>query len=225
MYTFQGEFVRKAEIIFSANYFGMNEDAGNLDGERILDRVAVIPFQEWEDMPANEFAEKQQRFKKVVDDPQMPTELLIHEIGDFIRSEEFQEKRFEFGNLLNEMTDESIKMRTLLNYACFIAINWKLGNIFETVWEEMGHSWQGYVDWLRNIFAPFLKKQHQEKDHSKHSIRRYIMDFISFMIDWNLVERRKIVKICETSKMKNGMIAWHFILAHASLTSNKWEEV
>ena len=83
----------------------------------------------------------------------MPTELLIHEIGDLIRSEEFQEKRFEFGNLLNELTDESIKMRALLNYICFIAINWKLSSYFETVWEEMGHSWQEYVDWLQNVFT------------------------------------------------------------------------
>ena len=131
----------------------MDEDTGNLNGERILDRVAVIPFQEWEDMPANEFAEKQQWFKNLVDDPQMPTELLIHEIGDLIRSEEFQEKRFEFGNLLNEMTEESIKMRALLNYICFIAINWKLSSYFETVWEKIGHSWQEYVDWLQNVFT------------------------------------------------------------------------
>ena len=41
--TSEGEFVRKAELIFSANYFGMNEA---IDGERVLDRIAAIPFEE-----------------------------------------------------------------------------------------------------------------------------------------------------------------------------------
>ena len=65
--------------------------------KQILDRVAVIPFVEWEDMTAHEFDVKQQLFKKVVDSPEKPTELLIGEIGDFIRSPEFKTKRVEMG--------------------------------------------------------------------------------------------------------------------------------
>ena len=192
-------------MIFSANYFGMDEDAGTLDCERILDRVAAIPFVEWEDMPANEFAANQKRFKLVVDNPDKPTELLIGEIGDFIRSTQFAEKRDKFANLLYEKTDECIKMRTLLtNYSSFYAILWKFHQIFENVWGEMHESWDGFMDWVESVHVPFLKKQHQEKDHSKHSIRRFIMEVLSYTLDWSILERRKILKICETSKLTNG---------------------
>lgn len=192
-------------MIFNANYFGMDEDAGTLDCERILDRVAAIPFVEWEDMPANEFAANQKMFKLVVDNPDKPTELLIGEIGDFIRSTQFAEKRDEFANLLHEKTDECIKMRTLLtNYSSFYAILWKFHQIFENVWGEMHESWDGFMDWVESVHVPFLKKQHQEKDHSKHSIRRFIMEVLSYTLDWSILERRKILKICETSKLTNG---------------------
>ena len=200
-------------MIFSANYFGMDEDAGTLDGERILDRVAAIPFTEWEDMNANEFSDKQNKFKKVVDDPSKPTELLIGEMGDFLRSEEFTKLRFEFANMLYLKTDESIKMRTLLtNYASFYAINFKLSEIFKTVWEEQGYSWDGFLEWVDQVHAPFLKKQHQEKDHSKHTIRRYVHELMNFVLEWTLLERRKVLKICETMKLKNDQrycLAFH----------------
>ena len=118
-------------MIFSANYFGMDEDAGALDGERILDRIAAIPFGEWDDMAANDFAAKQRRFKAVVDSPEKPTEFLIGEIGDFIRSEEFSMKRDEFANILYEKAEECIKIRTLgTNYSSFFAILWKFHQTF-----------------------------------------------------------------------------------------------
>ena len=79
-------------MIFSANYFGMDEDKGGVEGERILDRIAVVPFDEWQDMSAEEFAMKQKRFKQVVDGLRKPTELLIGEIGDFLRTEDFSKK-------------------------------------------------------------------------------------------------------------------------------------
>ena len=191
----------------------MDEDKGNKDGEAILDRIAAIPFEEWEDMPAGEFASKQKKFKEVVDSPEMPTTLVIGEIGDFIRSEEFAEKRIEFANMLYEYADESIKMRTLMSsYGSFYAILWKLHQIFEPVWTEMGYTWVGLLDWAEKVHGPFLKKQHQEKDHSKNSIRRYIGDLLTFMVDWSVLERRKIIKICETSKLKNDQkycLAFH----------------
>ena len=101
--TSEGEFVRKAELIFSANYFGMNEA---IDGERVLDRIAAIPFEEWGDLPAAEFAAKQRKFKDVIDRPDKPTEFLIGEIGDFIRSQEFCEKRDEFASYLHMKSEE-----------------------------------------------------------------------------------------------------------------------
>ena len=200
-------------MIFSANYFGMDEDAGALDGERILDRIAAIPFGEWDDMAANDFAAKQRRFKAVVDSPEKPTEFLIGEIGDFIRSEEFSMKRDEFANILYEKAEECIKIRTLgTNYSSFFAILWKFHQIFQPVWEEMDASWDGFMDWTETVFAPFLIKQHQEKDHSKHSIRRYVNDVLSFILLWSILDRRKILKICETKKLKNGQkycLAFH----------------
>ena len=140
----------------------------------------------------------------MVDSPDKPTKLLIGEIGDFILSDEFSEKRDEFANMLYNKTDETIKMRNLLtNYESFYAILWKFHQIFQPVWEEMGESWAQFLDWVENVHAPFLKKQHREKDHSKHSIRRYICEVLGFTQDWNILERRKILKICETSKLKN----------------------
>ena len=55
-------------MIFSANYFGMDEDKGTVDGEKTLDRIAVVPFGEWSDMSVNDFAAKQKKFKTIVDD-------------------------------------------------------------------------------------------------------------------------------------------------------------
>ena len=57
----------------------------------------------------------QRKYKQVVDSPEAPTTLVIGEIGDFIRSEEFGEKRIEFANMLYEFADESIKMRTVMS--------------------------------------------------------------------------------------------------------------
>jgi uncharacterized C2H2 Zn-finger protein len=209
----QGEFIRRAEIIFSANYISIDEDSGNKDGETIMDRISVIPFEEWEDCSAQEFATKQIAFKKVVDSPEKPTELVIGEMGDFIGSAEFINKRSEFANFVYEKTDECVKLRTLLtNYGGFYAILWKLHQVFEPVWAEQGKTWEGFLDWSEQVHAPFLKKQHREKDHSKHSIRRYVTDLLGYLIDWTVLERRKILKICETSKLKNGQkycLAFH----------------
>ena len=76
----QREFHRKPELIISANYFSMDEDVGTVDGERVLDRIAAIPFSEWDDLPAAEFARLQKKYKLVVDSPDKPTEFLIGEI-------------------------------------------------------------------------------------------------------------------------------------------------
>ena len=80
----------------------------------------------------------------------------------------------------------------------------KLHSIFESVWLEMGYSWEDALKWASDVHAPFLKSQHQEKDHSKNSIRRYIMDLLNLIMDWPLLERRKLVKICETDKLNTG---------------------
>ena len=58
--------------------------------------------------------------------------------------------------------------------------------------------------WLETVHVPFLMRQHQEKDHAKHSIRRYINDFLNFTLDWSVLERRKLMKLCETSKLKTN---------------------
>lgn len=170
-----------------------------------MDRIAAIPFDEWEDIPAGEFAAKQRRFKQVIDCPKKPTELLIGEMGDFIRSEEFTKKREELATYLHEKTEECIKIRTLsTNYSSFYAILWKIHIIFQPVWEEMDASWPGFLSWVETVHAPFLMQQHQEKDHSKHSIRRYINDVLGYVLTWSMLDRRKILKICETRKLKNG---------------------
>ena len=123
--------------------------------------------------------------------------------------------------MLYEFADESIKMRTLMSsYGSFYAILWKLHQIFETVWFEMGFTWEGLLDWAEKVHGPFLKKQHQEKYHSKNSIRRNIGDFLTFIVDWSILERRKILKICETSKMKNDQkycLAFHASQRYADI--------
>ena len=52
--------------------------------------------------------------------------------------------------------------------------------------------------------APFLIKQHQQKEHSGLSIRRYINGFLNFTLDWSILQRRKLIKLMETSKLKEG---------------------
>ena len=137
----------------------MDEDKGTVDGERTLDRIATVPFDEWNAMSVSLFAAKQRKFKSVVDDPTKPTEFVIGEMGDYLRSEEFKEKRIEFADFLYQKTDESVKWRTLLtNYASFYAILWKVFTVFEEVWAEDDHSWVGFVEWVEKVHAPFLKK-------------------------------------------------------------------
>ena len=58
--------------------------------------------------------------------------------------------------------------------------------------------------WMERVHIPFMKRQHQEKDHAKHSIRRYVTDLFNFTLDWSIVERRKLLKICETTKIRSG---------------------
>ena len=191
----------------------MEEGNCKFDEERVLDRISVIPFCEWEDLEASEFARKQKRFKQVVDDQAKPTEFLIGEIGDFLRSDMFTEKRDECAHLLYTESEECIKIRTLgTNYSYFYSILWKFHEVFADVWEEMGASWDGFLDWVKTVHAPFLVKQHLEKDHAKHSIRRYVLDLLSHILLWSLIERRKVLKICETKKLKNGQkycLAFH----------------
>ena len=91
----------------------------------------------------------------------------------------------------------------MTNYSSFIAILWKVHEVFDEVWEEMGYSWNGFLSWVETVLAPFLVRQHQEKDHAKHSIRRYILDLLNYMLMWTELERKKVIKICETKKLKN----------------------
>ena len=107
----------------------------------------------------------------------------------------------------------------------------KLHSIFESVWLEMGYSWEDALKWASDVHAPFLKSQHQEKDHSKNSIRRYIMDLLNLIMDWPLLERRKLVKICETGKLKTGekyCLAFHASPRRADLLEMggvKWKDL
>ena len=200
--TAEGTYRKRAEIFFSANYFSMDENASS-DSERICDRLCVIPFVEWQYMPAAEFSRRQTRFMNVVDSEVKPTEFVIKEMGDFIGSQEFMEKREYFGQWLYERA-EVVKMRTLLtNYASFYALNWKTSQIFESEWTKMGKSWQGFLDWAEQVHVPFLIGQHMEKDHSIHSIRRYgngLLDFVNGFSDSDIL---KFMKICQTSKTKS----------------------
>ena len=82
-------------------------------------------------------------------------------------------------------------MRTLMSsYGSFYATLWKLHQIFENVWLEMRFTWAGLLDWGEKVHGPFLKKQHQEKDHSKNSICRYIADLLTFMVNWSIIEEK-----------------------------------
>ena len=110
--TAEGIFPKRAEVFFSANYFAMDEEATS-DSERTCDRLSVIPFQEWEFMPASEFSRRQNLFRSVVESEVRPTEFVIGEIGNFINSSEFKEKSEEFAQWLYDKA-EVIKIRTLL---------------------------------------------------------------------------------------------------------------
>ena len=200
--TGEGIFPKRAEIFFSANYFTMDEQATS-DSERICDRLAAIPFDEWAFMPAAEFSRRQNVFKTVVDSEIKPTELVIGEMGDYINSAEFLEKREEFAQWLYDKA-EVIKMRTLLtNYGSFYAIHWKLHQIFKTEWEKMGYSWEGFLEWVDKVHVPFLVSQHMEKDHAIHSIRRYINGLMEFANVMSETDVQKFMRICSSEKTKS----------------------
>ena len=200
--TAEGVFPRRAEVFFSANYFSMDEEATS-DSERTCDRLTVIPFQEWGFMPAAEFSRRQSLFKSVVDCETKPTELVIGELGDFINSQEFLVKREAFAQWLYDKA-EVVKIRTLLvNYGSFIAINWKLHQIFETVWDDMGYTWEGFEEWVEVVLVPFLVSQHMEKDHAVHSLRRYVNGILNFAAGMSETEVQKFMRICTTKKTKD----------------------
>ena len=192
-------------MIFSANYLGVDEDKGAIDGEQVLDRICVIPFVEWGDMSIDDFTRMQKDFKDVVDNDEKPTEYLIGEIGDYLRTDEYKEVKKEMSQFLYSTSEETVKIRTFdTNYAPFYAIVKKFSEDFSEVWDEMGLSFDGFLEWAKDVHVPFLKKQHQEKDHSTNSIRRYILEVLNFTVDWSILDRKKILKICETKKLKNG---------------------
>ena len=208
----QGTFVRRAEVLFSANYFGF-DDVVTSDGERISDRICAIPFQDLPDMSPTEYVSRQKKFKAVIDSEEKPMEFIIGEMGDFILSDEFMSKRTEFSELLMNMCEELIYPRTLLtNYASFYTITWKLHTIFEGVLSEEGYTWEGMLKWMKTVHAPFLIKQHQQKEHAGLSIRRYFNALLNFTLEWSLLERRKLMKLMETAKLKSGekyCLAYH----------------
>ena len=114
-----------------------------------------------------------------------------------------------------------MKLRTLTtNYASFYAVLWKLHSTFGTVWTERGYSWQGMMEWMEKVHVPFLMQQHRERDHAKHSIRRYVNELLLFTEDWTVLERRKLMKLCETSKLRNSdkyCLAFHPSQAYRNL--------
>ena len=198
--TAEGVYPQRSEVFFTANYFGMDEEATS-DSERTCDRLAVIPFQEWGFMPAAEFTHRQSQFKAVVDCQAKPTELVIGELGDFINSAEFLQKRSDFGDWMYNKA-EVVKIRTLLNYGSFVAIHWKLHQIFKTVWDDMGYTWEGFIEWVETVFIPFLVSQHMEKDHAIHSLRRYVNGLLDFASGMSETEVQKFMRICSTRKTK-----------------------
>ena len=175
--TVDREYKRRAEIIVSCNYFGC-EETRTSDGERMTDRIASIPFQEWGHMEPAEFSGKQRAFNNVMSNNEKPTEVVIGDFGNFICSEEFLEKREAMADLLFKETDGVVKIRTLVtNYASFYACFKKLYSDYEDVMREVGCTWEGFLDWVREVHAPFIVKQHQEKDHSRNNIKRYMNNF------------------------------------------------
>ena len=190
--------------MFSANYFGFDDDVETKDGERTGDRICAIPFEEMIDMAPAEFSARQKRWKAVVDSEKKPTELVIGEMGDYILGQEFLDKRTEFTEIIQEECESTIKPRTIQNYATLYAVHWKLWTLFDKVWAEMGVSWDVMIAWMKRVHIPFLLQQHKEKEHAKISIRRYLNALLDFMVDWTVLERIKCLKICETAKLKNG---------------------
>ena len=209
--------------MFSANYFGFDDDVETKDGERTGDRICAIPFEEMIDMAPAEFSARQKRWKAVVDSEKKPTELVIGEMGDYILSQEFLDKRTEFTEIIQEECESTIKPRTIQNYATLYAVHWKLWTLFDEVWAEMGFSWDGMIAWMKRVHIPFLLQQHKEKEHAKISIRRYTNALLDFMVDWTVLERRKFLKICETAKLKNG--EKYCLAFHASSAFRDFQEL
>lgn len=60
------------------------------------------------------------------------------------------------------------------------------------------------MKWMEEVHLPFLALQHREKEHARTSLRRYLNGLLAYTMDWSVIERRKIMKLCATSKLKNG---------------------
>ena len=146
-------------MIFSANYLGVDEDKGAIDGEQVLDHICVIPLIEWVYMSIDDFTRMQKDFKDVVDNDEKPTEYLIGEIGDYLRTDEYKEVKKEMSQFLYSTSEETVKIRTFdTNYAPFYAIVKKFSEDFSEVWDEMGLSFDGFLEWAKDVHVPFLKK-------------------------------------------------------------------
>ena len=56
------------------------------------------------------------------------------------------------------------------NDSSFYAVLWKFHEVFQDDWDEVGASWDGLLTCVETVHAPFLVKQHLEKDHAKHTL-------------------------------------------------------
>ena len=228
--TMKGTFVRLAEIMISCNYLGFQELSGGakdgIDPERVADRLSVIPFSELHStVSTTNYAEAQARFKAVLDDPRKPTEYVIKEIGDYIRSEEFQAQREEMGQFLYDACEGMVKQRTIFtNYAGSITLLRKIALDFEDIWMERGKTWEDCKEWISRTLVPFMRMQHRESTHAKGSIRRFIRATLEFLKTRPLIERRKVLKIVETTKLnedKDTTFAPAFHLLKAPQSNRK----
>ena len=48
------------------------------------------------------------------------------------------------------------------------------------------------MNWMKTVHAPFMIKQHQQKEHAGFSIGRYFNGLLNFNLEWSVLERRKL---------------------------------
>ena len=60
---------------------------------------------------------------------------------------------------------------------------------------ELGFSWDGMEEWLKEVQVPFMVKQHMERGRPDICVRKYILCLLTMTKDWTVVQRRKFFRI------------------------------
>lgn len=60
------------------------------------------------------------------------------------------------------------------NYATDYALAYYMFNVFSSVWEELGYSWEGFLEWSEKKHIPAMQVTHVENDQAENVAKRLV---------------------------------------------------